>query len=188
MIHPDGSLQAYQTASVQRVVLTGFMGSGKTTVGRLLAQKVDWQFVDLDAAVQERLGRTVPEIFREQGEACFRSAETEALGQLLLQDRIVIALGGGAPVTAANRELLSEAPQTAVIHLEAPFDVLFARCVTQSLDPQATARPLLGERLAAEGRYRQRLGFYTTVAHHTMDVSSEDAAGLAGKLASLLIL
>lgn len=80
---------------MKRLVLVGFMGSGKSTVGPLLARRLGWRFADLDAEVERRAGRTVPEIFREQGEAAFRELERRAAEDLLVREELVLATGGG---------------------------------------------------------------------------------------------
>src|ERR1700754_258088 len=77
---------------IERLVLTGFMGSGKSTVGRSLAQRLGWRFVDLDSLIEQRDGRAVSRIFEEDGESAFRAMETEALTSSLQQSRLVIAL------------------------------------------------------------------------------------------------
>lgn len=82
-------------ASCTRVVLVGFMGSGKTTVGRLLANRLGWSFVDLDDEIERLAGRTVEELFRDEGEARFRELETAAGARALAAERAVLAPGGG---------------------------------------------------------------------------------------------
>ena len=149
-------------ATVERVVLTGFMGSGKTTAGRRLAERLGWSFRDLDSEVERREGRTVPAIFAESGEAEFRRAESAALASLLGQRRVVVALGGGAPEVLGNRLLLEQTPRTAVVYLEAPLEVLLRRC-EQAAEAGETARPLLGE---AEARLRRRRPLYERLADH----------------------
>ena len=151
--------------NVQRLVLTGFMGSGKSTVGRLLAQRLDWEFFDLDASIEARFGLSVPQFFALHGEPAFRAAEVQDLKQLLGRSDRVIALGGGAPGTPALRDLLARSPGTAVVHLLAPFPVLYERCQRQAMEKNPVERPLLGDREAAERRYRERLGVYAAVAH-----------------------
>ncbi len=155
--------------AVERIVLTGFMGSGKTTVGRMLAAQLGWRFVDLDDAVETRELRSVPEIFAQHGEVYFRQAEKEVLAGLLRQREHVIALGGGAPGTEAVASLLRSAPGTSVIYLQAPFDLLYARCTAQALLPQSTARPLLGDRGETERRHEARRVGYAAVAHRTVN-------------------
>ncbi|MCS6861593.1 MAG: shikimate kinase [Abditibacteriales bacterium] len=88
------------------VLLIGFMGAGKTTVGRLLAERLDYQFVDTDDLVVERAGKPIPRIFAEDGEAQFRQWETEVIRSLQGRAQHVIALGGGAVKRAENLPLL----------------------------------------------------------------------------------
>lgn len=159
-------------AHLERVILTGFMGSGKTTVGRLLAARLQWSFADLDDAVELQQGLRVSEIFEQHGEPVFRRAEAEALAGLLEQSKVVIALGGGAAFTPTVRELIANVSGTTVVHLHAGFDVLEQRCRLQALDPTATARPLIGDSLAARSRYGERAPSYAALAHQVVDVST----------------
>ncbi len=171
---------------LRRVVLTGFMGSGKTTVGRALAAHLGWRFADLDESIQELLGRSVPQIFAEQGEAAFRGAELDALRELLAGSRVVIALGGGAPEAPGLRALLAGAPETAVIYLQGNFDALYERCTRQALDPTAIARPLLRSREEAEARFERRRDFYDSVATHTVSAVNGTPEEIAATIVSAL--
>src|SRR6185436_20928904 len=90
------------------VFLVGFMGAGKTTVGKVLAPLLNYEFVDLDDIIEERMGMSVQSIFAKLGEAEFRRAESEALETCRERFRTVIALGGGAYVAESNRELMRE--------------------------------------------------------------------------------
>ena len=171
-------LMTISSPQLQRMILTGFMGSGKTTVGQLLAARLGWSFADLDGAVERRQGLSVPEIFAQQGEPAFRVAEVEALAALLGQRGVVIALGGGAAATPAVRELLLNTPHTAVVHLHAEFDVLQDRCLRQALDPATTARPLIQDEDAARLRYLERAPLYAALAHHRIDVSTASPANV----------
>ena len=170
----------------QRVVLIGFMGSGKTTVGRLLAARLQWSFSDLDDEVAKRQGLSVPEIFAQYGEPAFRAAEAEALADLLRRRSVVIALGGGAPATPAVEQLLADLRQTAVVHLHADFEVVKERCLRQASDPRATGRPLLRDIVAAQSRYRERAPIYAALAHHTVDVSAASPGVIAEAIHSAL--
>ena len=116
------------------VVLIGFMGAGKTTVGRALAQRLRWNFLDLDDLIEQREQKTVAEIFASSGEPGFRRAESAALNALL-QDRpgtgdLVLALGGGAFVQKPNRDALARAGAITVL-LEAPLEELRRRCAAE---------------------------------------------------------
>src|SRR5512135_1713202 len=98
---------------LRAIVLVGFMGAGKTTVGQELARLLGWRFVDLDDRITARAGRSIARIFAESGEAAFRAAESRALaefvGELAGAAPCVLALGGGAFVQPANQHLLKQA-------------------------------------------------------------------------------
>lgn len=117
-----------------RVVLIGFMGAGKTTVGRALAKRLRCRFQDLDDLIEQREGQSVAQIFASAGEDAFRQAESAALRHLLQEKAgtgdLVLALGGGAFVQAQNRSLLEQAGAVTVL-LEAPLEELRRRCQTE---------------------------------------------------------
>lgn len=163
---------ATQPAHLRRLVLTGFMGAGKTTVGRLLAGHLGWEFLDLDDYIESRTGLAIPSIFAAHGEPHFRKLESEALASALGRANIVLSLGGGAPETLTNRLLLEQTPATATIFLDAPFATLYDRCMLQALNPGATARPNLADPAAAERRFAVRHPIYTRLASHTVDTAS----------------
>ena len=161
---------------VDRIVLTGFMGSGKTSVGRILAERLGWRFLDLDAEIERRDGRTVPEIFAASGEAHFRKQETAALAGLLGQRRVVVALGGGAPEELGNRLLMEQTPRTAVVYLAAPLETLLERCERDDARTGTAGRPLLAQ---AEQRFAERRHLYERIAGHQVETSArsvEEAA------------
>lgn len=156
-------------AHLRRLVLTGFMGAGKSTVGRLLAERIGWEFLDLDAYLETRTGSTIPAIFAEQGETRFRQLESSALASALGRHDVVLALGGGVPEVLTNRLLLEQTPATSTIFLDAPFPVLFDRCVLQALNPGTTDRPVLADPVVAEKRFRDRQPLYRRLARVTVD-------------------
>ena len=161
---------------VDRIVLTGFMGSGKTSVGRVLAERLGWRFLDLDAEIERRDGRTVPEIFSASGEAHFRKQETAALAGILGQRRVVVALGGGAPEELGNRLLMEQTPRTAVVYLAAPLETLLDRCERDDARKGSAGRPLLAQ---AEQRFAARRHLYERIAGHQVETSArsvEEAA------------
>ena len=162
---------------LRRLVLTGFMGAGKTTVGSLLAAHIGWDFLDLDAYIESRTGLSVPSIFATHGEPHFRQLESQALASALGRDNIVLALGGGAPEVLTNRLLLEQTPATATIFLDAPFPTLYDRCMMQALNSgapssPAQARPVLADPAAAEARFLARQPIYRRLAQHTVNTSS----------------
>jgi len=170
--------------AASRIVLTGFMGSGKSTVGPLLAAELGWTFIDLDAEIERRTGLSVPQIFSEQGEAAFRKEETAALAAVLGRTRTVIALGGGAPETLGNRLLLEQTPATAIVYLAAPFATLVDRCTAQS----TTIRPNFADPAAAQARFAARHPIYNRLAHvriETDGLTPEDS--VAAVLATVAV-
>ncbi len=95
---------------MKHIILIGFMGSGKSTMGKLIANKLGCSFVDTDHYIEKKEGRTISDIFTDDGEEYFRNSETEALKELLeSEDKKVLALGGGTPLREENRMLLKDA-------------------------------------------------------------------------------
>jgi shikimate kinase len=136
----------------ERVVLVGIMGSGKSTVGRLLAGRLGWRFVDLDEHVEKRAGASVEELFRTRGEAAFRALEREAGAAALARPGTVLAPGGGWSLAPGRLEELPEGtltvwlqvtPETAVRRATGPGRV---RPLLAGADPLAKARALMRER------------------------------------------
>ena len=164
---------------VDRVVLTGFMGSGKSTIGPLLADCLGWRFLDLDSEIERRDGRSVARIFAESGEPHFRKLESAALATLLGRRRVVLALGGGAPEELGNRLLLEQTPLTAVVYLAAPFEALVTRCLEQ---PGAAERPVLADLSAAERRFKARRRLYERIAGHTVETVELSVEQTAAKV------
>jgi shikimate kinase len=117
------------------IVLIGFMGSGKSSIGRMVAKRMGFQFVDTDKVIVERAGMAIPAIFAQEGEERFRDLETAAIESLAHCSRCVIATGGGAVLRERNRALLRELGF--VVLLSASEDVLFERV------SRNTSRPLL---------------------------------------------
>jgi len=157
---------------LRRIVLTGFMGAGKTTVGRRLALELGWEFVDLDTLIEQRTGLTVPAIFAEQGEAAFRRIESIALAVALGRKGIVLALGGGTPELLTNRLLLEQTPGTLTVYLHAPLEILTARCLLQE---GGAERPVLTNPDEAARRFANRLPHYKRLAGVIMDTTSSNA-------------
>ncbi|TND09006.1 MAG: shikimate kinase [Bacteroidetes bacterium] len=108
-----------------RFFLTGFMGSGKSTMGRELAQLLELSFIDLDKKIEERYGRDIPSIFATEGEKYFRDIEQQMLNELLESDNYVMACGGGTPCFFDNMDKMNEAGTT--IYLKMSTDALAER-------------------------------------------------------------
>lgn len=119
------------------VILIGFMGCGKTVVGRALARRLGWRYVDVDRLVERQTGRSIRTLFRTRGELYFRDREHRAIRGLTRFSRRVIAAGGGAPVFPRNRRWLWRAGH--VVYLKVPIKVLVTRL------QGARDRPLLAQ-------------------------------------------
>jgi len=170
----------------RRVLLVGFMGSGKSTVGRLLADALGWEFADFDTEVERTEGRSVAAIFAESGEAKFRAAEARAGEHLLARDRVVLASGGGWAATPGALRALPEG--TLSVWLKVGPDEAVRRTA-----PLAGVRPLLagGDPVgAARELLRARVAFYAdadlevdTEGRTVEDVATEilKLAGLNGR-------
>jgi shikimate kinase len=147
---------------VRAIVLVGFMGAGKSSVGRALGKRLGWKFEDLDERIERRERKTVPEIFRDAGESRFRQAERAALCELLseLQDgeRRIVALGGGCFAQKQNARLIADALVPSVF-LDAPPQELWERCREQSVREEVE-RPLLGSLKGFRALYEVRRPHY----------------------------
>ena len=143
----------------RRIVLTGFMGSGKSTVGPLVAERLGWRFIDVDNEIEAEAGCTIAEIFARQGEAAFREREHAAIVRLARGERLVLALGGGAIENQATRHLLAADPETLLIHLEVELATTLARCSGSD-----ATRPVLADRANLAARYERRLPLYRKMA------------------------
>lgn len=154
-------------SSLRRLVLTGFMGAGKSTIGRLLSSRLGWDFLDLDQHLETRAGATIPDLFARHGEAHFRRLESTALASALGRSNVILALGGGTPESLTNRLLIEQTPATATVFLDAPFATLFDRCMLQEI-----SRPVLADPAAAQIRFEHRRPLYTRLSKLIVDTSS----------------
>jgi shikimate kinase len=163
-----------------RVYLTGFMGAGKTTVGRLLADRLGCPFIDLDAMVEDAAGCTVREVFATEGEAGFRIREHRALAETLRLERVVVATGGGTLTFETNRALIAE--RGLIAWLNPPFEMILRRIGVQG----KSDRPLFRSETEALALYRDRLPAYRQ-ADVTVDVAvGEQPEEVAARMALLL--
>ena len=158
-------------ASITRIALIGLRGTGKSTVGKLLADRLGWSFADSDDAVELNAGKTIARIFAEDGEPRFRDLEANAVVEKFSQDRIVLATGGGAILRTATRSLLKA--NGFVVWLTGPVAVLAERLAIDSTT--TSRRPLLtamtgSEELAALNVVREPL--YREIAHLAVDTKN----------------
>ncbi|HEY0784868.1 MAG TPA: shikimate kinase [Acidobacteriaceae bacterium] len=149
---------------ISRIVLTGFMGSGKTTIGALLASALGWAFADVDQILSDAQGAPISQIFARVGESGFRQLEAETIAQLLDRSYVVIALGGGALESDSTRARLLGDPTTHLLFLETPLSVALARCQAEG---GAAVRPLLQQPAELEARFARRHEHYR-LAHQTL--------------------
>ncbi len=152
-------------SSPPRVLLIGMMGAGKSTTGHLLSKRLGWPYLDSDDEIHRQTGRTVPEIWKEDGEAAFRAEESRVLADATTSDRpVVIAVAGGAVLDPENRARIRGAGL--VVWLRADVAVLAARVGT------GTGRPLLeGGPAAAVARLVEvRAPIYADLADMVLDV------------------
>jgi shikimate kinase len=165
------------------VILVGLSGSGKSTVGRLLARRLGWRFFDTDQEIRRRTGRTIEAIFRDQGEPAFRALESRVLGEACSRHHQVIATGGGAVIAPENRACMLDG--NLVVWLEGAPETLATR-LERSVSREA--RPLLvgGEvvdRLTTLRRDREQ--FYAC-AHQVIRTDHNTPREVAERLAALV--
>lgn len=159
------------------LLLVGMMGAGKTTVGRLLAERLGWRYIDSDAQVEAATGRGVAQIFAEEGEAAFRAEESRALAAAVdSEDPAVVSVAGGAVLDPGNRELLRAAG--AVVWLRARPDTLARRVGT------GRGRPLLdGDPAGTLARLDAvRRPIYQELADFAVDVDDLAPAAVAERV------
>ena len=155
------------------ITLTGFMGSGKTTVGSIVADALGCPFMDLDDIIVKKAGRSIPQIFESDGESAFRILEKKALEQTVSkysETTAVLSLGGGTVTIPGAIKLLQE--KTLCIYLKASLEIIQAR-----LEGQTAGRPLAGD--GFEERFKGREPLYEAAAHviiDTDDLSPEQIA------------
>lgn len=181
------SANAQETAGARRqiagsIFLVGMMGAGKTSVGKVLARRLGKTFHDCDHEIERATGVKVSVIFEIEGEAGFRVRESRALATLVTRPDIVLATGGGAVVSAANRKLLAD--HGTVVYLRATPEDLWERTrhdrnrpLLQTPDPLARLKELFAER---DPLYRE-------AAHIVLDTGDQSLASLAHKLEGRLL-
>jgi len=160
----------------ERIVLVGFMGAGKTTVGRELARRLGWRFVDLDEEIERAAGRSVRDLFRDEGEASFRRRELDEAREAAEQEEVVIAAGGGAFAEDETRSVLQKGAVT--VWLRCDLETILDRI---GEDP---SRPLASDRETMRRLLEQRQPAYEH-AQLTFD-DQGTASGLADRILDAL--
>jgi shikimate kinase len=165
------------SAEERRIVITGFMAAGKTSVAKALAARLNCRMIDLDYLISERERRSVPAIIDDEGEARFRAAERRALAVVLEMKRArVVALGGGTWTLSANRALIAE-HSALTVWLDAPFEICWQR-ITGSEE----VRPLARDREMAERLYNERRAVYALAELHIAATHVKSIEDLAAEI------
>jgi shikimate kinase len=158
-----GAAGSTSLGGVQRILLVGFMASGKTTVGRAVANRMGWDFVDFDAEIERRVGRSIPRIFAEEGEAAFREHEERVGRELLERRHVVLSSGGGWPVARGRLDGVDAVTFSVWLRVDAATVLERAaldgdtRPLLRGGDPATTVRALLAEREPFYARARLHL-------------------------------
>jgi shikimate kinase len=174
-----------QKSKIKNLFLIGYRGTGKTTVAKILAEKIGWAWIDADTALEDRYGRSIRLIFAEEGEAGFREKEAALLEELCCSPNQIIATGGGVVLSAANRERLHASGR--VVWLTADAQTLWQR-----LQADATTRerrpPLAGGGLAEiQHLLDVRAPLYQACADFAVDTTNISAEVVAGRIVDLLM-
>lgn len=143
------------------IVLIGFMGSGKTAVGKILARQLHKKFVDVDSMIEAEQKSSVSEIFENKGEAYFRGLEQKCIDALTQQKGQVIATGGGLPIYSSIPE------KSLIVYLDADFDVILNRLPEKERDK----RPLLQDESRAKALFAERIHTYKELATFRVDAN-----------------
>jgi shikimate kinase len=159
------------------VFLVGFMGAGKTTTGKALARLTGWDFVDLDEVIVDSEKKSIPEIFRQDGEAHFRRLEAVVLASLRGRSKLVVACGGGTYSQDDNRSLIDAMGKA--VWLQVPVAQALARC------EGGPSRPLLKDAAQADALFRSRLPSYRK-APLRVDVEGLTPEQVAERIVALL--
>jgi len=163
--------------AVSRLYLIGFMGAGKTTVGRLLAKKLGWKFIDLDEEIERLEHRAIADIFRERGESHFRQLEQRCLESVSFSRNSVIALGGGAFLAPENREIAENTGLT--VWLKASFTKVAGRVKIDG------TRPNFSGIEQAEALFRMREPYYA-MAKVRVSTDDETPEAIADEIIGVL--
>jgi len=166
--------------SMPRIFLVGFMGAGKSSVGTALAARLGYQFFDLDNEIERRLGTPIPDVFAHRGEAAFRAAESDELARFAELDGVVVATGGGAFCSEANREVIHSTGGVSVF-LDLPWAELQRRLAHDHAD-----RPMYGDTRQARRLFEERLPQYLCALVRIALAGDESPEEVAGRVEEAL--
>lgn len=172
---------------MEKIILIGYMGSGKSTIAKLLSKSINYEFLDLDEIIEKEQNASVSRIFEQKGEVFFRKLEHQVLKRiLLLENNMILSLGGGTPCFANNQELLNQEGIT-TIYLKTSIDKLYERLRTQKAN-----RPLIATKSEEEmkefiAKHLFERSFYYNQAKHVVTTDGKTPQETALEIQSLLV-
>lgn len=172
---------------VKSIFLIGYMGSGKSTVGKLLAETIDFSFIDFDSFLEEKEGMTISQIFNLKGEVYFRKQEHFYLNEVVNLEQTVVAFGGGTPCYGNNMQDMLAASNSVIFYLKTSVELLTAR-----LKDQLSTRPLI-QHLKTEAdlndfirKHLFERNFYYHQADYKIEVDSKSPQQIATEIIEVL--
>lgn len=166
---------------MMNLVLIGYRATGKTTLARLLAERLGWEWIDADVEIEQRAGKSIAQIFADQGEAAFRDLEAGVIAELCHRPKLVVAAGGGAPLREESRRAMRRDGK--VVWLTAKPETILARmsgdATTAGRRPNLTNMPPLEEIVQLLGR---REPIYRETAHFSVDTEGKPPAQLVAEI------
>ncbi|MBA6154588.1 shikimate kinase [Gelidibacter maritimus] len=169
------------------IVLIGYMGSGKSSIGKKLSELVNLEFIDLDDYIQEKENLTIPQIFETKGEIYFRKIEYRYLKEVLQRNDIILSLGGGTPCFGNNMDTILNADATHSIYLKSSIPNLVSR-----LTPEKAHRPLIAHLKSDDeltefiGKHLFERSFYYNQSNQTVNTDGKNISAIAEEIVSLL--
>jgi shikimate kinase len=166
------------------IFLIGYRGTGKTSVGRELASRLGYGFVDADHEIERKAGKTIAQIFADEGESGFRNLEERTVASVARKHRIVVALGGGAVLRQENRRAVSKAGT--VVWLTASVDTILARVATDPTTSSRRPNLTVGGREEVEQLLAVRTPLYAECATLIVDTENKTSAEVADEIIARL--
>lgn len=164
------------------IVLIGYMASGKTSIGKKLADKLDYTFIDLDELIEERENASVTKVFKKRGEVYFRNQETRYLKEVLsMQGNIILSVGGGAPCYGNNMQEILTATNTKSVYLKASIPTLAEKLMRKKakrpliahIETEEAMAEFIGKHLFERSPYYSQAQYIVSIDHKTKDEVTE---------------
>ncbi|MBO3099856.1 shikimate kinase [Gelidibacter pelagius] len=169
------------------IVLIGYMGSGKSTIGKKLSEIINFEFIDLDDYIQKKENLSIPQIFEAKGEIYFRKREHLYLKEVLQLNNIILSLGGGTPCYGNNMDTILNAENTHSIYLKSSIPILVRR-----LTPEKTQRPLIAHLKSDEeltefiGKHLFERSYYYSQSNQTIVTDGKSISAIAEEIVASL--